>query len=212
MANYTTLVGDVSTAGSIKHAINYGRIDAEGILEEAQAWIYQRIRVRQMTATSDVTILSGASTAAFPTGYLDPIHLGIPGYVSTIRLKDAEWFRAHVGWDENAALPEGVPTYWCDFDTTIQFNTEADQAYTAKMVFFKKPTALSSSNLTNWLTDRYPTLLRRTCLMLAAEVRKEYDTMDRAQVAALQAIEEIKIESDLAMRGIEFDFGWEENT
>jgi len=209
--NYTTLVADTSTAGSIKNAINYGRIDAEGILEEAQAWIYQRLRVRQMVAAENVTIADEATTASFPTGYLDPIHLGIPGYVNTIRLKDAEWFRSHLGWDESAALPEGTPTYWCDIGTTIQFNTKADQAYTAKMVFFKKPTALSADNLTNWLTDRYPSLVRRVCLMFAAEARKEWDAMDRAEIRALQTIDEIKVESDLAMRGLELDFGWEEN-
>ena len=209
--SWTTLTGSVSTAGSIKYAINYDRIDAEGILEEAQAWIYQRLRVRQMTATANVSISSAASTASFPTGYLDPIHLGIPGYINTIRLKDPEWFRAHMGWDESAVLPEGPPSYWCDFDTTIQFNTKADQAYTAKMVFFKKPDLLSGSNLTNWLTDRYPSLLRRVCLMFAAEARKEFEMMNNAEIKALQSIEEIKVESDLAMRGVELDFHWEEN-
>lgn len=209
--SYSTLVADVSTPGSIKNAINYGRIDAEGILEEAQAWIYQRLRVRQMMATENVSISSAASTASFPTGYLDPIHLGIPGYINTIRLKDPEWFRAHIGWDESAVLPEGPPSYWCDFDTTIQFNTKADQAYTAKMVFFKKPDLLSGSNLTNWLTDRYPSLLRRACLMFSAEARKEFDMMNNAEIKALQMIEEIKVESDLAMRGWEPDMHWQEN-
>lgn len=209
--SYTTLTGSVSTEGSIRYAINYSRIDAEGILEEAQAWIYQRLRVRQMMATANVSISSAASTASFPTGYLDPIHLGIPGYINTIRLKDPEWFRAHMGWDESAVLPEGLPSYWCDFDTTIQFNTKADQAYTAKMVFFKKPDLLSGSNLTNWLTDRYPTLVRRACLMFSAEARKEFDMMNNAEIKALQMIEEIKVESDLAMRGWEPDMHWQEN-
>lgn len=209
--NYTTLVADATTEGSIKYAINYSRIDSAGILEEAQAWIYQRLRVRQMMASANVSISSAASTASFPTGYLDPLQLSIPGYVSRIRLKDVEWFRSHLGWDEDAVMPEGVPSYWCDFDTTINFDTKADQAYTAKMIYFKKPDALSGSNLTNWLTDRYPTLLRRVCLMFAAEARKEYEIMDRAEMRALQAIDEIRAESDLAMRGMELDFNWEEN-
>jgi hypothetical protein len=162
-------------------------------------------------ATANVSISSAASTASFPTGYLDPIHFGIPGYINTIRLKDPEWFRSHLGWDTSATLPEGTPSYWCDFDTTIQFNTKADQAYTAKMVFFKKPDLLSGSNLTNWLTDRYPTLVRRACLMFSAEARKEYEMMNNAEIKALQMIEEIKVESDLAMRGWEPDMHWEEN-
>ena len=67
--DYTTLVSDNTTNGSIKYWINYSRIDAAGILTDAQAWIYQRLRVRDMLQTADVTISSGASTAAFPSDY-----------------------------------------------------------------------------------------------------------------------------------------------
>lgn len=207
--DYTTLVADATTTGSIKYWINYSRIDAAGILTEAEAWIYSRLRVRQMTAAEDVVIASGASTAEFPTGYLDPIHFGIPGHVNTIRLVDAERFRGDLGWDTSAVLPEGPPTRWSDLGGSIQFNYKADQAYTAKLAFYKKPTALSADNLTNFLTDRYPTLLRRVCLMYAAEARKEYDTMDRSEIKALEMIEQIKAESDMSMRGLELDFNWE---
>jgi hypothetical protein len=209
--DYDTLVGDKTTVGSIKYHINYERIDPVGILEEAQAWIYSKLRVRQMQSSASVSIAQGASTAAYPTGYLDPLHFGIPGFVSRLRRKDIEWFRTNLGFDETAALPEGLSTYWTDYNDLIQLNTVADQAYTASMVFFKLPDALSSSNPTNWLTIRYPTLLRRVCLMLAAETRKEFDTFDREEARALQAIEEIKVESDNSLRGIELDFNWQEN-
>lgn len=209
--DYTALVADASTTGSIKSWINYSRLDAPGILEEAQAWIYSRIRVRQMVSSADISITSGASTAAYPTGYLDPIHLGIPGVVPRIRLRDIEWFRTTLGWDETAAMPSGVPTFWTDIGELIQFNTAADQAYTAKMVYFKTPTALGPSNLTNFLTTKYPTLLRRTCLMFAAEARKEYDLMDREEQRAMIAVQEVNVESDRAMRGLELDFHWSDN-
>jgi len=208
--NFTTLVADVGTSGSIKSLINWSRIDSEIILEDAQAWIYSKLRVRQMTAADDVSILADASTASFPTSYLDPIQLSIPGHVGRIRLRDIEWFRSHLGWDENAELPEGPPSYWCDFNGLIQFNTKMDQAYTAKMAFFKQPTALSSDNPTNWLTSRYPHLVRQVCRMFAAIERKEMDTVQMAELRALQIIEEIKVESDLAMRGAEYDMNWEE--
>lgn len=210
--NYTTLVANETTVGSIKYAINYSRIDSTGILEEAQAWIYSKLRVRQMTAVADIAIASAASTVAFPTGYLDPLQLSIPGYNSRLRLKDVEWFRSHLGWDQDGVMPEGLPSYWCDFNNLIQLDTKADQAYTAKMVYFKTPLALSASNETNWLTDRYPSLLRRACLMLAAEARKEFDVMDRTEIRAMQMIDEIKVESDFAMRGWEADFNWESNS
>lgn len=211
MMDYDTLVGEKTVTGSIKWAINYDRIDPAGILEEAQAWIYARLRVRQMKSSASVAIADGASTASYPTGYLDPLHFGIPGFMPKIRSKDVEWFRTNLGFDENADLPEGLPTYWTDYNDLIQLNTVADQAYTASMVFFKTPDALSSSNPTNWLTSKYPTLVRRTCLMFSAEARKEFDTFDREEARALQMIDEIKVESDNSMRGIELDMNWEEN-
>lgn len=208
--DYTTLVAAETTVGSIKYWTNYSRIDADGILTEAQAWIYARIRVREMVTTADVAIAEGDSDVAFPSGYLDPLAFGIPGVVNRIVLKDVELFRTTLGWDSDAVMPEGPPTYWCDFNQRIQFNFKADQAYTAKMVFFKTPDALSGGNPTNFLTSRYPTLLRRVCTMFAAEARKEYDLMDRSELKALAMIEDIKVESDMAMRGQELDFNWEE--
>ncbi|MBT1154373.1 hypothetical protein J1C56_02080 [Aminobacter anthyllidis] len=164
-----------------------------------------------MTATDDVAISSAATTAAFPTGYLDPIHLSIPGFISSIKMLDPERFRSQLGWDESAVLPEAMPTRWADIGGLMQFNSKADQAYTAKFVFYKMPLALSADNLTNFLTDRYPTLLRRVCLMFASEERKEFDSMDRHEIKAMSLIEDIKKESDMGMRGLEADFGWEGN-
>lgn len=209
--NYTSLVADHTTEGSIKYWINYSRIDSAGILDEAEKWIYAKLRVRQMTAMGDVAISSAATTAAFPTGYLDPIHLSIPGVISSIKMLDAERFRSQLGWDESAVLPPAPPTRWADFGGLMQFDSKADQAYTAKFVFYKTPDALSGNNLTNFLTDRYPSLLRRVCLMFAAEARKEYDSMDRSEIKAMSLIEDIKKESDMGMRGLEADFGWEGN-
>ncbi len=206
--DYSTLVADRSTPGSIAYNINYGRIDADGILDEAEAWIYAKLRVRQMRSTASVSIAASASTASFPTGYLDPIHFGIPGYCTTLRRWDEERFRAHLGWDESAVLPTGMPTVWADISETMQFNSIADQAYTGQMTYYKLPTALSADNETNWLTTRYPTLVRRACLIFSAEARKEFDVRDRAEKDALQQIMEIRVESDESMRGMSMDFHW----
>jgi len=209
--DYSTLVAGPDVKGSIQYWINYARIDSESIIEEAQAWIYSKIRTRDMIAADDVSISSGASSASFPDRYLDPLHLGIPGFINRLRLKDVEWFRTCLAWDERAALPEGLPTYWCDFNSTINLNTASDQGYTAKMVYYRRPSPLSLTNTTNFLTSRYPTLVRRACLMFAAEARKEYDLYDRLEVRALQATKEAMEEDDLAKRGLEMDFNWESN-
>src|SRR4051794_26574266 len=140
--NYTTLVGLVSDVGSIKYWINYTRIDSAGT--EAEAWIYARLRVQEMLATDDVAIALNGTSAAFPTGYMDPIHFGIPGWQPLIKFVDPERFRAGLGWDQSAVLPVNMPSRWTRLDGQIALNSKADRAYTAKMAFYKRPTALGA--------------------------------------------------------------------
>lgn len=206
--NYTTLIGPVTQAGSIAFHINYSRLDTVGILEEAQLWIYAKLRVFEMTDVADIPIAQYATEAALPDRFLDPIQFAIPGYCSRLRFNDIERFRSRLSWDETAALPVAMPTIWTRVGAAIQFNSRSDIAYTGRLTFYRRPELLSLSNESNWLTERHPTLVRRVCLMLSAELRKEYDMMDRAEIRALSQIEEIKAESDLTYRGSELDFEW----
>lgn len=208
--DYSTLVAEKSVSGSIKDWLNYERIPAEAILTEAQAWIYGRMRHEDMVREASVAIALGASSAAKPDGFLDPIHLGIPGYVPTLAYRDRERFRAMLALDQDGALPAGMPTAYARFRDTLAFNTEADQAYTAHAVFYGTPEALSVDNETNFLTDRYPTLLRRACLMFAAENRKEWDLRDRYERSCMADIQTINVENDLALRGVHLDYNWDE--
>lgn len=208
--DYSTLVAEKSVSGSIKDWLNYERIPSEAILTEAQAWIYGRMRHEDMVREASVMIALGASSAAKPSGFLDPIHLGIPGYAPTLAYRDRERFRATLALDVDAALPAGMPTAYALFGDTLKFNTEADQAYTAHAVFYGTPDALSADNETNFLTDRYPTLLRRACLMFAAESRKEWDLRDRYERSCMADIQTINVENDLALRGVHLDYNWDE--
>ena len=173
--DYTMLVGAVTDVGSIKYWINYTRINSAGILAEAEAWIYARMRLQQMLATSDVEIAGAATTASLPAGYLDPVHFGIPDHQPTIKFQDPERFRSRLAGTRTPCCRKSLPTLWTNIGGVIQLNTKADQAYAAKMVHYKTPAPLGADNLTNWLTDRYPTLVRRVCLMFAAEARKEFE-------------------------------------
>ena len=47
---YTSLIGDKNTAGSIARWVNYSKLDADQILQEAQALLYSMLRVREMRA------------------------------------------------------------------------------------------------------------------------------------------------------------------
>lgn len=206
--DYTTLIGDVGTAGSIKYHANFARLDAAGILDEAQKWIYKKLRVAEMVTSEDVTIAQDAISAALPARYLDPILFAIPGYCRRLRYTDLERFKANLAYDDSAVLPVAMPTRWAREGTTALFNHKADQAYTGRLTFYQQPEALGASNQTNWLTEKYPTLLRRACLRFAAEERKRTTDAQALELMCLSDIEDIKKESDLNMRGMSFDYGW----
>lgn len=213
MVDYNTLVGAETLPGSIKYGINYARIDAAGILSEAQAWIYMRVRLAEMKSIADIPIALNDTSVALPTGYLDPIHFGIPGTMQTIRYADPERFRTLLGWDGGSpsVLPVQPPSRWAMFDGRIQLNCQSDAAYTGRMTYYKQPSDLTTLAPTNFLTTRYPSLLRRVCLMFAAEARKEWDTVNSNEVKALEMIDTIKVQDDLSNRGMEMDFNWEES-
>src|SRR3984893_10670747 len=70
---YTSLVGDKNTAGSIARWVNYSKLDADQILQEAQALLYSMLRVREMRAHFNFNMAQGGDRIALPTGFLDPI-------------------------------------------------------------------------------------------------------------------------------------------
>ena len=54
--NYSDLVATKTTAGSIKQWLNHDGVPSTTILEEAEAWVYQRLRIRQMITSSAGTL------------------------------------------------------------------------------------------------------------------------------------------------------------
>src|SRR5246127_5440048 len=71
--SYTSLVGDKNAAGSIARWVNYSKLDADQILQEAQSLIYSMLRVREMRAHFNFNIAPGSDRVALPAGFLDPI-------------------------------------------------------------------------------------------------------------------------------------------
>jgi hypothetical protein len=202
--DYTSLIGDKATEGSIKSWVNYANIPVTSILTEAQAEIYRHLRVREMRTSALVTIASGNITAALPTGYLDPLKLthrnsGIPFVHKT--QEDLDEVRT---WDEAAAnWEQGLPSSYSVYNEVLNFDMRADAAYPCVFHFYKTPTALSGANLTNWLTTRYPRLLRVACLRAANEYMENLDKVDRYDRQTKEIIQEINVLDDLSLTGVD---------
>ena len=200
--NYTTLVADKSTSGSIKNWVNYDLIPSVDMLTEAEAWIYSTLRVREMEEVGSISISLAASTVTLPTGFRDPIAIKLNSDSEALTLVDRVRFDDEVAiYDSTGALPTGHPSYFTISGTNYQFDTVMDEAKSGTQRYYKTPDALSGSNETNFLTTKYPALLRYVCSMIGYEHRKQWDEASRFEQRAANAIAIANAESDLALRG-----------
>lgn len=161
--SYTTLTGAKTSEGSLKYWINYSKLDVGAALEDAQALIFQTLRVREMQAAATVSISSGSETAALPDRYL--ASLSMRDVTNNANLEHKEWTELENYRDFSSGdISTGKPCYFSVFNELFQFDTKADTAITARLMFYQSPELLSVSNPTNFLTTRYPHLLRAACL------------------------------------------------
>jgi hypothetical protein len=290
---YTSLVADKNTAGSIARWVNYSKLDADQILQEAQALLYSMLRTREMRTHVNFDMGVGASQIALPSGFLDPVGkiamLGtgakieqryqnfiqrrrtytettgplspnpftttngstlvtvnlpnhgfsqgstfftagatafngvtIAGTFDVTAVVDANDFTIDItplGATPSASgagggtaatyicdnLVQGMPMYWGVWDESIFFDVAFSQQTNCNLQFFKSLPLLAAANATNFLTNRYPHLLRKACTAQAWDFLRN-DTEYQKDVAALTAlVEQTNAEADLLYRGAEFD-------
>lgn len=214
--SWTVLTSSSTTAGSIANWMSKASITsgpsgvADYIVGEAESWIYRRLRHWRMltppqaivfTLNSDTLAISGFS------GFLEPFDLwylnsGAPQWMA--QKTPSEVYQS---WSYNAdnTRVSQPPIIYSFNDTSIQFDSPADQAYPAYLTYYQQLPALSGSNDTNFLTSIYPRLMRCACMAAACEWAKDngQGNFDRTYWDQL-AENEIFIaqqESDRARRG-----------
>lgn len=101
-------------------------------------------------------------------------------------------------------LIAGTPSRFSVFDEQIKFDTAFDTASTLKLLYFRAPLLLSDTNQSNWLTNRYPLLLRAACQAGAADYMKDDTEYQKAMQRLQSLIERTGVEGDLMYRGMQF--------
>lgn len=197
--NYTTLTGVKTVSGSIANWVNRDDLPTTDILTEAELYIYQYLRVREMQSSNTIAISASANTANLPSDFLDPIRFRLYGYstdlpyVAEHDLKDNR--------DESGTLFSGSATQWAIRGTTLYVDVNVATATTGILWYFAQPAALSGSNETNFLTTRYPTLLRRACLKYAFEHMKDDERMSNMETLTRTALQEANATNEIVRRG-----------
>jgi hypothetical protein len=198
---YSVLTGVKTTTGSIASWVNRSDLPTDNILLEAEAWIYQRLRVREMVTDATFTFDDNTSSEALPSAFLDPIQFvpyewGTPlPYVSPENFQQP---RTSAG-----VIFDGSPSCWTIIGTTAHIDATIDDSdnYSGRLMYYAQPDALSSVNTTNFLTTRYPTLLRMACMGFAYQFMKDTPRTQEYLGYAMAAIQEAAATNDLYRRG-----------
>ena len=100
-------------------------------------------------------------------------------------------------------LIAAYPAIWAMWDERFQFDAAFDTQTTCQLHYFRKLPLLSATNLTNFLTDRYPRMLRVACMAAAADYMKD-QTQYQKHFSMLQSIiGAVAQQDDLQYRGAE---------
>jgi len=75
-----------------------------------------------------------------------------------------------------------------------------EEAFSGILLYYKQPTALSGSNETNFLTNRYPSLLRYACMAKAYEHMKDTENATGYLALAMQQIDKANASNEMWRR------------
>lgn len=101
-------------------------------------------------------------------------------------------------------LIASFPVAWSVYDEKLQLNCALEQAADYRLLYYRSPLPLSASNLQNWLTKRYPKLLRVACMASSADYMKDGDEYQKHLTALTALVGSVSAENDLHLRGAEF--------
>lgn len=159
----------VATYSELKTAIGnwLHRADLTAIIPDLITFgenrIYRDLRIRCMETALSSSIASGV--IAVPAGYIELKHTYIDGTpVCKLTRKDADFIYGN--YPTRSA--GGKPKFIAREGESFIFGPYPDSTYTVKGIYYKRLTALSDANTTNWLTSNAADLLLFAALCEAA--------------------------------------------
>ena len=201
--DYNSLVAPKSSPGSIAGWLAYSDqiLPLADILTDAQAFIYQTLRCREMLVPGyAIALAPGAQSAPLPAGFLDPYWMS-DQYLCEVKHKDLGTIRKRRNVDSSGAPVQSQPRYYCVTGTTFEFDCAANAAMTFTADYYGTPAPLSALNDTNFLTIRYPHVLRTACLAAGSDFLKDDAGYQKFTQRLAAMIADLQVNDDLSMRG-----------
>lgn len=121
----------------------------------AETRLQRDIRTRQMLVVATATTTGGSSKVGLPTDFMEmrDIHLNTTP-VTTLRYKAPNAF-----YETSRPTDGGKPIDYTILGSEMQLAPIPDTTYTLQMLYYGKPTVLSSSNSSNVFLANYPDAL-----------------------------------------------------
>lgn len=184
--NYTelkTAVGDFLNRQDLTSVI-------PTFVELAETDINRTIRHRSMLTRATATLTN--QFTGLPDGFLEAknVQLNSNPVVSLeyVSIDQADKLRA--------SYPTGQPKWYTIVGDEIEVVPVPDASYTIELVYYKKPTPLSSSNLTNWVLDNHMDVYLYGALMHSAPYLKNDERVSVWGTLYKAAIADLNLASD----------------
>ena len=147
---------------------NYlGRTDLTSVIPDfisfAELRMARDLRTRQMLKSATALTVSGDGKVALPTDFLEirDLHIqGSPRY--PITYMSPSTFTRDAPADES-----GKPIYYTILTSEFELAPKPDTAYTLEILYYAKPTVLSTGNASNVFLANYPDALLYASLLEA---------------------------------------------
>lgn len=193
--SYDTSISGDFAADPFTTTLNSSRVTVEEVAHD-------------LTQDSTLTI-SGAATVG---------GLTLNGTFPVVSVTDDDHFIIDVDTDASSAatgggaaatytanrLVDGSPSLWSIWKEQLKFDTALTDPAQFKMLYYRAPKLLSDSNQSNWLTDRYPLLIRKACQVQAADFMKDNEEYQKHLSALGTLLQTTSAENDMIYRGSEF--------
>ena len=154
------------------------------------------LRLREMESVdTSITTVSGTQSYDLPTGYLEMRYVAYQTspYTFLTYLAPPDFMRVY-----NAGEGLGTPSHYTIIGSKIYLGMQPDSAKVLELGFFKRPTALSTSNTTNLILTNFPDLYLYACL---AESEPFIMNDERLKVWASLYKEGVQTANESAQRG-----------
>lgn len=103
-------------------------------------------------------------------------------------------------------LTQGFPRWFAIYDEKINFDCAFYQQSLGQLQYYQSlPLLAATSNESNFLTNRYPQLMRRACLLAVADFMSDTDAYQRDLPVFGALVDKINQENDGYLRGLEHD-------